>query len=110
MAKILVGGGRTTGNIAVNLQRLDTTSGIVQNNQVRVLVQRIPYNNGGAVQGPVTVQNTVVTLSGNGTTVNRAAQQRRRHVHHHAPAARPTAASSPSPSRSTPSSAWTTRT
>ncbi|MGI5159069.1 ricin-type beta-trefoil lectin domain protein [Microbispora sp. CA-102843] len=69
-AKILVGGGRTTGDIAVNLQRLDTTSGIVQNNQVRVLVERIPYNSGGAVQGPVTVQNTVATLSGNGTTVN----------------------------------------
>ncbi|MFG1865868.1 ricin-type beta-trefoil lectin domain protein [Microbispora bryophytorum] len=69
-AKILVGGGRTTGNVAVNLQRLDTTSGIVQNNQVRVLVERIPYNGGGAVQGPVTVQDTVATLSGNGTTVN----------------------------------------
>jgi hypothetical protein len=69
-AKILVGGGGTTGNIAVNLQRLDTTSGIVESNQVRVLVQRIPYNSGGAVQGPVTVSNTVVTLSGNATTVN----------------------------------------
>jgi Ricin-type beta-trefoil lectin domain-like len=69
-AKILVGGGGTTGNVAVGLQRLDTTSGIVQNNQVRVLVQRIPYNSGGAVAGPVTVQNSVVTLSGNATTVN----------------------------------------
>lgn len=69
-AKILVGGGRTTGNIAVNLQRLDATSGIVQNNQVRIVAQRIPYNSGGAVQGPVTVSNTVVTLSNNGTTVN----------------------------------------
>jgi Ricin-type beta-trefoil lectin domain-like len=69
-AKILVGGGGTTGNIAVNLQRLDTTSGIVQNNQIRVQVQRIPYNNGGAVQGPVTINNSVVTLNGNATTVN----------------------------------------
>jgi hypothetical protein len=69
-AKILVGGGGTTGNIAVTLQRLDTTSGIVQNNQVRVLVQRIPYNGGGAVPGPVTVQNSVVTLSSNTTTIN----------------------------------------
>jgi len=69
-ARILVGGGRTTGNIAVNLQRLDTTSGIVQNNQVRVRVQRIPHNNGGAVQGSVTIQNSVVTLANNGTTVN----------------------------------------
>ncbi|MFC4592269.1 ricin-type beta-trefoil lectin domain protein [Sphaerisporangium corydalis] len=70
-AKILVGGGTTTGNIAVNLRRLDTTSGIVQNNQVRVLTERIPSGGGGAVPGgPVTVQNSVVTLSGNGTTVN----------------------------------------
>jgi hypothetical protein len=69
-AKVLVGGGRTTGTITVNLRRLDTTGGIVQNNQARVLVERIPYNGGGAVQGPVTVQDTVVTLSGNGTTVN----------------------------------------
>jgi hypothetical protein len=70
VAKILVGGGGTTGNIAVNLQRLDTTSGIVQNNQVRVVAQRIPYNGGGAVQGPITIANSVVTLSGNATTVN----------------------------------------
>jgi hypothetical protein len=42
----------------------------VQNNQVRVVVQSIPFNNGGAVSGPVTVQNSVVTLSGNATTVN----------------------------------------
>ncbi|MET0237268.1 MAG: RICIN domain-containing protein [Kibdelosporangium sp.] len=69
-AKVLVGGGGTTGNVAVGLQRLDTTSGIVQNNQVRVLVQRIPHNGGAAVPGPVTVQNSVVTLSGNATTVN----------------------------------------
>ncbi|MEU7750095.1 ricin-type beta-trefoil lectin domain protein [Nonomuraea sp. NPDC049158] len=69
-AKILVGGGSTTGNIAVNLRRLDITSGIVRNNQVRVVAERIPYNGGGAVQGPVTVQSSVVTLSGDGTTVN----------------------------------------
>ncbi|MEU4747059.1 RICIN domain-containing protein, partial [Actinosynnema sp. NPDC023658] len=69
-AKVLVGGGRTTGNIAVRLQRLDATEGIVANNQVRVLVERIPYNGGGAVQGPVTVSNSIVTLSSNAATVN----------------------------------------
>ncbi|WP_067641474.1 RICIN domain-containing protein [Actinomadura latina] len=69
-AKILVGGGGTTGNLAVALRRLDSTSGIVRNNQVRVVAQRIPYNGGGAVQGPVTVQDSVVTLSNNGTTIN----------------------------------------
>jgi hypothetical protein len=69
-AKILVGGRGTTGNIAVSLQRLDTTSGIVQNNQVRVLAQRIPFSGGAAVAGPITIQNTVVTLSNNAATVN----------------------------------------
>jgi hypothetical protein len=69
-AKVLVGGGRTTGNIAVNLRRLDTTSGIVQNNQVRVIAQRVPHNNGGAVQSPITISNAVLTLSGNATIVN----------------------------------------
>jgi non-reducing end alpha-L-arabinofuranosidase len=71
-AKILVGGGRTTGNVAVNLQRLDATSGVVQNNQVHVVVASIQYNGGGAVSGPVTVRNDVVTLSNNATTVNLA--------------------------------------
>jgi hypothetical protein len=71
-AMILVGGGGTTGNIAVNLQRLDTVTGVVENNQVRVVAQRIPFNGGGAVPGPVTIQNSVVALSNNATTVNLA--------------------------------------
>jgi hypothetical protein len=69
-AKVLIGGGRTTGNIAVTLRRLDAITGVVRNNQVRVLVNRIPYNNGGAVTGPVTQSDTVVTLSNNAATVN----------------------------------------
>ncbi|MEU7613552.1 RICIN domain-containing protein [Micromonospora sp. NPDC049204] len=69
-AKVLIGGGRTTGNLTVNLQRLDTTSGIVANNQVRVLTQRIPHNGGGAVPGPITVSNSVVNVSNNNATVS----------------------------------------
>jgi hypothetical protein len=69
-AKILVGGGGTTGNIAVTLGRLDTTSGVVRDNQVRVVVHRIPHNGGAAVAGPVTVQDSVRTLAGNATTVD----------------------------------------
>jgi hypothetical protein len=69
-AKILVGGGGTTGNVAVRLNRVDATTGIVVNNQVRVRVQRIPHNGGGAVAGPITVTDSAVTLSGNATTVN----------------------------------------
>jgi len=70
VAKVLVGGGTTTGNVAVGLQRLDATTGIVRDNQVRVVVERVPHNGGGAVAGRVTVQDTVVTLSNNATTVN----------------------------------------
>jgi len=68
-ARILVGGGRTTGTIAVNLQALNATTGIVSGNRARVVVERIPHNNGGAVTGPVTVQDQVVTLTNNATTV-----------------------------------------
>jgi hypothetical protein len=68
-AKVLVGGGRTTGTVTVNLQALDTTSGIVATNQIRIRVQRMPYNNSGAVAGPTTVQDRVVTLNGAATTV-----------------------------------------
>ncbi|MGW4945333.1 RICIN domain-containing protein [Actinoplanes sp. NPDC004185] len=68
-AKVLVGGGRTTGAVTVNLQSLNATSGVVVNNQVRVQVQRIPHNNGGAVAGPTTVQDRVVTLTNNATAV-----------------------------------------
>ncbi len=69
-AEVLVGGGRTTGNLTVTLQGLNATSGIVINNQVRIRIQRIPYNNGGAVAGPATVQDRVVTLDADTTTVN----------------------------------------
>ncbi|GAA2892929.1 beta-xylosidase [Actinoplanes cyaneus] len=71
-ARILVGGGGTTGNVAVRLNRVDATTGIVANNQVRVRVQRIPHNGGGAVPGPITVTDSTVTLAGNATTVNLA--------------------------------------
>jgi hypothetical protein len=68
-AKVLIGGGRTTGTLTVGLQGLNTTTGIVAGNQVRVQVHRIPHNNGGAVTGPAMVQDQVVTLNGNATTV-----------------------------------------
>ncbi|MBE1879034.1 RICIN domain-containing protein [Myceligenerans pegani] len=69
-AQILLGGGGTTGNMAINLNNLHATSDIASGNQVRVLVQRVPYNAGGAVQGPETISDTVVTLNNNATTVN----------------------------------------
>ena len=85
-AKILVGGGRTTGNVAVNLQRLDTTSGIVQNNQVRVrraehpVQQRRRRDRPGHRAGQ---RGDAVRQRHDG---QRGAHQHQRHVHHHAAA------------------------
>lgn len=69
-AQVLLGGGGTTGNMAVSMTGLNSTSGIVENNVVRIVVQRIPYNGGGAVSSPETISNSVVGLSNNATTVN----------------------------------------
>lgn len=68
-AKILLGDNNNTGNVTVNLNRLDTTS-VVENGRVRAIVQRIPNNNGGAVTGPVTVSDQTLTVSNNSASVN----------------------------------------
>ncbi|MFI2435720.1 RICIN domain-containing protein [Streptomyces sp. NPDC018693] len=68
-AKILLGSNGNTGNVAVNLNRLDTTS-VVENSRVRAIVQRIPHNGGGAVTGPVTVSDQTLTVSGNSASVS----------------------------------------
>ena len=70
VAKVLVGGGGTSGTLAVKLNRVDSVNNLVADNRVRVRVQRIPYDSGRAVAGPTTVSDSVVTLSGNATTVN----------------------------------------
>ncbi|MDN0198826.1 RICIN domain-containing protein [Streptomyces sp. S.PNR 29] len=67
-AKILLGSNGNTGNVTVNLSRLDTTS-VVENGRVRAVVQRIPHNNGGAVSGPVTVSDQALTVSSNSASV-----------------------------------------
>src|SRR5436190_168255 len=68
-AKVLLGNRGTTGTVGVVLNRLDATS-VVRNNQMRVVVQRVPYNGGAAVSGPVTVSDQTMTVSGNTATVN----------------------------------------
>ncbi|MCF4120194.1 RICIN domain-containing protein [Antribacter sp. KLBMP9083] len=68
-AKILLGSNGNTGNVTVSLNRLDTTS-VVENSRVRAIVQRIPYNGGGAVTGPVTVSDQTLTVSGNSASVS----------------------------------------
>lgn len=67
-AKILLGSNGNTGNVTVHLNGLGTTS-VVQNGQVRAILQRIPYNNGGAVAGPVTVSDQTLTVSGNSASL-----------------------------------------
>ncbi|NGO46735.1 RICIN domain-containing protein [Streptomyces ureilyticus] len=68
-AKILLGSNGNTGNITVNLNRLDATS-VVEDSKVRAVVQRIPNNGGAAVSGPVTVSDQTLTVSGNSASVS----------------------------------------
>jgi hypothetical protein len=63
-AKILLGSNGNTGNVTVNLTGLNTTS-VVSGGQVRAVVQRIPDNGGAAVDGPVTVSDTLLNVSSN---------------------------------------------
>jgi len=67
-AKILIGSNGNTGNVTVNLNRLDTTS-VVENGRVRAVVQRVPYNNGAAVTGPTTISDTTLTVNNNAASV-----------------------------------------
>lgn len=68
-AKVLLGSSGNTGTVTVNLTGLNTTS-VVENSQVRAVVQRIPYNSGAAVTGPETIADTTLTVSGNAASVS----------------------------------------
>ena len=68
-AKILIGSNGSTGTVTVNLNRLDATS-VVENGQVRAILQRMPYNGGAAVTGPQTVSDQILTVSNNATSVS----------------------------------------
>ncbi|WP_327691452.1 RICIN domain-containing protein [Streptomyces sp. NBC_00461] len=65
-AKILIGSNGNTGNVTVNLNRLDTTS-VVENGKVRAVVQRV--SNGNGVAGPTTVSDTNLTVSSNAASL-----------------------------------------
>ncbi|WP_405975775.1 RICIN domain-containing protein [Streptomyces sp. NBC_00988] len=68
-AKVLLGSSGNTGTVTVNLTGLNTTS-VVENSQVRAVVQRVPYNSGAAVTGPETIADTTLTVSGNAASVS----------------------------------------
>ena len=67
-AKVLLGSNGVADTVTLALNRLDTTS-VVRNGQVRVVVQRVPYNGGGAVSGPVTVSDQTVNVASNSAAV-----------------------------------------
>ncbi|MCX4744731.1 RICIN domain-containing protein [Kitasatospora sp. NBC_01287] len=67
-AKVLLGSNGNTGNVTVALTGLNTTS-VVQNGQVRAVVQRVPDNNGTAVDGPVTISDTTLAVGNNAASV-----------------------------------------
>ena len=68
-AKVLLGSNGNTGTVTVNLTGLNTTS-VVENGQVRAVVQRVPYNSGGAVAGPETISDTTLNVSNNAASVS----------------------------------------
>ncbi|QQM38258.1 RICIN domain-containing protein [Streptomyces liliifuscus] len=68
-AKLLLGSNGNTGTVTVNLTGLNTTS-VVENSRVRVVVQRVPYNNGTAVSGPETVTDTALSVNGNSASLS----------------------------------------
>lgn len=69
-AKVLLGNRGGAGTVTVNIARLDAVPGLVTGGQVRVIVQRVPDNNGGAVTGPVTVTDQTVTVTGNAVSLS----------------------------------------
>ncbi|MEY9836320.1 RICIN domain-containing protein [Streptacidiphilus sp. EB103A] len=67
-AKILLGSNGNTGTVTVNLTGLNTTS-VVSGGQVRAILQRLPYISGAAMNGPVTVSDTNLTVSSNSASL-----------------------------------------
>jgi hypothetical protein len=68
-AALLLGTKGSTGTMTVNLTGLDAVDGLVQDGTVRAVVERVPWNNGGVVNGlePVTDEN--LTVEGDSATV-----------------------------------------
>ena len=66
--KFLIGSNGNTGNVTVNFTRLDTAN-VAESGRVRAVVQRVPWNNGGAVQEPTTIADTTVMVTNNATSV-----------------------------------------
>ncbi|ANE47104.1 hypothetical protein SY83_13475 [Paenibacillus swuensis] len=58
-----------TGLIDININRLDQASYLINNGQVRVVVKKIPYNNNGEVNTPITVLNEVLNVNNNSVTL-----------------------------------------
>ncbi|OLE22037.1 MAG: beta-xylosidase [Catenulispora sp. 13_1_20CM_3_70_7] len=67
-AKVLIGSSGNTGNVTVHLNGLSSTS-VVENGQVRAVVQRIPNNNGASVAGPTTISDANLAVSNNAASV-----------------------------------------
>lgn len=64
-ARVLLGTAGTTGTVTVNLTGLSATPYLVQNGQIRITLQRVPFNNGGTVTAPTTVFDQNLPVSNN---------------------------------------------
>jgi hypothetical protein len=69
-ATILLGNnGSTTGSVALNLTNLNAAAYLLNGNQVRVVVEQFPDQNGAPLAQPVVVQDQLLPVSSNQTTV-----------------------------------------
>jgi hypothetical protein len=64
-ARVLLGTAGTADTLTVNLTGLSATPYLVQNGQIRVTLQRVPFNNGGTVTNPTTVFDQNLPVSNN---------------------------------------------
>jgi hypothetical protein len=71
-ARVLLGTAGTTGTVTVNLTGLGATPFLVQDGQVRVTLQRVPFNNGGTVTDPTTVFDQNLPVSNNAASFQQA--------------------------------------
>ncbi|WP_158647453.1 ricin-type beta-trefoil lectin domain protein [Actinoplanes sp. ATCC 53533] len=67
-AAVLLGNHGVTGDITVNLNRLDTT-GLVAGGAIRAVLERVPQGNGGASSGRVVVSDRSIAVSNNAASL-----------------------------------------
>lgn len=68
-AAVLLGTKGATGTMTVDLTGLDAVTGLVRDGAVRAVVERVPWNNGGVVDGPEAVSDELLAVADGAASV-----------------------------------------